>query len=154
MAVPAKLFGQFPQNLGGGNLLADGPMDILSDVLKGSLHTATWTPNQSTNEVKADATNELATASGYAAATIAGKTFAASALITTMDATDITWTFTAALTFRYFEMWDDTPTAPADPLILFSDTGADQTVGSASGIDFVWQWNNTGTPAVFQFTVA
>lgn len=142
--------------MGGGNAAGDGPMDILSDTLKVALHTATWTPNQTTNEVFADATNELATASGYTAggASLAGKTFVASGLVTTLDATDITWTFTAALTFRNVSMYDDTPTVPADPLILYSDIGSNQTVGSAGGVDFVWQWNNAGTPAIFQYTVA
>ncbi len=40
------------------NLLAQATYKI-------TLHTSTWTPNDSTNEVYADATNELATGFGY-----------------------------------------------------------------------------------------
>lgn len=156
MAVAAKLYGQFPHNLGGGDVAGDGPMDMLSDSIKITLHTSTYVPNQSTNEVKADATNELATANGYTALgqALAGKTFVSSGLVSTFDATDVTWTLTGAITFSIVVLWDDTPTAPADPLILYSDIGSPQTIGAGGGVDFVWQWNNTGTPAVFQFTVA
>ena len=43
--------------------------DLLNpaNTFKLSLHTSTWTPNNSTNEVFADATNELATGYGYTA---------------------------------------------------------------------------------------
>lgn len=41
--------------------------DLLNtaNTFKLTLHTSAWTPNNSTNEVYADATNELATANGY-----------------------------------------------------------------------------------------
>jgi len=38
-----------------------------ANTFKITLHTSTWTPNNSTNEVFADATNELSTANGYTA---------------------------------------------------------------------------------------
>ena len=43
--------------------------DLLNpaNTFKITLHTSTWTPNNSTNEVFADATNELSTANGYTA---------------------------------------------------------------------------------------
>lgn len=145
------LFGKFPQNLGGGDAGGDAPMDLLSDTLKQTLHTATWTPAQTTNEVKADATNELTTANGYTAlgATLASKTYAASSLVTTFDAADVTWTITAGgITFRHAPQWDDTVATPTDPLILNIDTGGNQTI---SGIDLVLQYNASG---IFAFTVA
>jgi len=149
MAVTNKLFGKFPQNLGGGDVAGDGPMDILSDVLKLTLHANTWTPNYSTNETKTDATGELATAGGYTALgqALASKTYVASALVTTMDAADVTWTGTT-FTHRHGAVWDDTPTAPADPLILDVDNGADITTALT---DLVYQWNAAG---LFTFTVA
>ncbi len=124
-------------------------MDLLSDTIKQTLHTGTWTPNQTTNEVKADATNELATGGGYTAlgVALASKTYAASALVTTFDAADTTWTaFTN--TFQHAAIWDDTPTAPADPLISYVDTGGTQTL---NGTDLSFVWNASG---IFQFTVA
>lgn len=150
MATTNLLFGRFPQNLGGGDASGDGPMDLLSDTLKQTLHTSTWTPNQSTNETKSDATNELSTANGYTAGgvTLASKTYVASSLVTTFDAADTSWTLTGAITFRHAPIWDDTPTAPADPLILNVDTGGDQTL---NGVPLAFQWNASG---IFTFTVS
>jgi len=124
-------------------------MDLLSDTLKLTLHTSTYTPNQSTNEVKADATNELGTANGYTAlgATLASKTYASSSLVVTFDAADVTWSATT-ITHRIGVVWDDTPTTPADPLIMYIDNGADVTTSST---DLVYQWNASG---LFTITVA
>jgi hypothetical protein len=151
MAVTAKLYSRFPENLGGGNASGDGPMDLLSDSIRVTLHTSTYTPSQTGNEVKADATNELTTANGYTALgqALAGKTYAATALVTMFDANDVTWNLTGSVTFRHLVCWDDTPTAPADPLILYNDTSGDQTV---NGVDLVWQWHATN--GIFQITVA
>lgn len=144
------LFGKFPENLGGGNAGGDGPMDLLSDTIKQSLHTSTWSPNQSTNETKTDATNELSTANGYTAGgyTLLSKTYAASSLVTTFDAADPSWTLSGAITFRHGPVWDDTPTSPADPLILNVDTGGDQTLNA---IPLAMQLNASG---LFTLTVA
>jgi hypothetical protein len=149
MAITNVLYAQFPQNLGGGNAAGDGPMDLLSDTIKATIHTATYTPNQATNEVKADATNELTTAGGYTAlgVTLGSKTYAASSLVTTFDAADLSWpAFTN--TFRYIVLWDDTPTVPADPLMALVDTGGTQTL---SGTDLSVPWNAAG---IWSFTVA
>src|SRR5215203_220285 len=129
MAVSHKLYAKFPLNAAGGDAGGDGPMDLLSDVIKHTLHTGTYAPNQSTDETKSNATNELATAGGYTALgnTLGTKTYASSSLVTTFDAADSSWTsFTN--TFRYGVIWDDNPTAPADPLISYIDTGGDQTL--------------------------
>jgi hypothetical protein len=142
------LFGKFPENLGGGNSAGDGPMDLLSDTLKLTLHTTTYAPAQTTNEVKADATNELSTGGGYTALgqALASKTYVAAALVTTFDAADVTWTgFTN--TFRYGVIWDDTPTAPADPLIALIDNTS-QTI---TAMDLVFAWNVLG---IFSITVS
>jgi hypothetical protein len=144
------MFGHFPENLGGGNSASDAPLDLLSDTIRQTLHTSTWTPNYSTNEVKADATNELSTANGYTAlgVTLASKTYVASALVTTFDAADTSWTFTGAVTFRHAPLWDDTSTTPVDALIMNFDTGGDQTL---NGVTAAFQFNASG---VFAFTVS
>lgn len=149
MAVTAPLFGKFPQNLGGGDVAGDGPMDLLSDAIKQTLHTSTWAPNYSTDETKTDATNELPTANGYTAGgvTLTGKTYAAAALVTAFNADDTSWTFTGSVTFRHAPVWNDTPTAPADPLIMNFDTGGDQTL---NGVVSAFQFHATG---LFAFTV-
>jgi len=150
MAITALLFAKFPMNMGGGDASGDGPMDLLSDSIKNTLHTATWTPNQATNETKTDATNELTTAGGYTAGglTSAGKVYSSSSLVTTYDeTTDLLWTgFTN--TFRYIVKWDDTPTSPADPLMAYIDTGGSQTL---SGTDLSVPWNASG---IFSITVS
>lgn len=149
MAVTHKLFAKGLLNMPGGDAAADGPMDLLSDTLRHTLHTSTYVPNQSTNEVKADATNELATANGYTAGgnTLGTKTFSTSGLVATFDAADSTWTLTGAITFRHGVIWDDTPTAPADPLISYQDTSGDQTLST----DVAFQWNASG---IFTLTAA
>ncbi len=148
MAVTALLYGKFPQNLGGGDASGDGPMDLLSDTIKLTLHTSTYSPSQTGNETKTDATNELSTANGYTAggATLASKTFAASSLVTSFDAADVTWSATT-ITHRYGVLWDDTPTTPADPLIGYVNNGGDVTTAST---DLVYVWGS----AIFTITVA
>lgn len=133
-----SVYGKFAQNLGGGDVAGDGPMDLLSDALRLTLHTATYAPNMSTNETKADATNELATAGGYTALgqALANKVYVATALVTKLDADDVTWT-AVTITFRYGVLWDDTPTAPADPLICLFDTGGSQAL---TAVDLAFQF--------------
>ncbi len=85
MAVTSKVYAKAPANFLGGEASGDGPMDLLSDTIKLSLHTSTYTPTQTTDEIFATATNELTTANGYTAggATLASKTVAVSSLTTT-----------------------------------------------------------------------
>ncbi len=132
MAVSAKMYAKGLMNMAGGDASGDGPMDLLSDTIKFTLHTSTYVPNQSTNETKTDATNELSTAGGYTAlgVTLASKTYASSSLVVTFDSADPAWTATT-FTHRIGVMWDDTPTTPADPLIMYVDNGADVTTASS-----------------------
>src|SRR6266540_5540708 len=53
--------------LGGGSAADAGMTDWLSHTIRATLHTSTYVPNAATNEIKADATNELGTANGYTA---------------------------------------------------------------------------------------
>src|SRR3990167_8599312 len=135
--------------MAGGDAAGDGPMDLLSDALHLSLHTATYVPTQATDEVKATATNELASAGGYPAVgeVLASKTYASASLVTTFDAADVAWAGFTNI-FRYGVVWDNTPTTPADPLIMYVDTGGTQDL-SATTLTF--QWNASG---LFTITVA
>ena len=151
MAITGKLYAKFPMNMGGGDATGDGPMDLLSDTIKLTLHTSTYSPNQSTHETKGtDATNELTTAGGYTALgqALGTKTYTTASLVASFDAADVTWTG-LSVTYRYGILWDDTPTTPADPLIGYVDSGGDQTLSST---DLVFQWNSA--PAIFQITVS
>jgi hypothetical protein len=145
-----KLFATFPENALGGDASGDGPMDLLSDTIKLTLHLAAASVSQTLDEVFANVPNELTTTGGYTAggATLASKTYDTSSLVTTFDAADVTWSATT-FTHRYGVLWDDTPTTPADPLISFVDNGGDVVT---AGNDLIYQWNST--PAIFQFTVA
>lgn len=148
MAVSAKLYGQFPLNLGGGDSAGEGPMDLLSDTIKLMLMTSTHTPTQTGDALKADLDNEVS-GTGYTAggATLGSKTYSTSSLVTTFDAADVSWS-TVTITHRYAALYDDTPTSPADPLVGYVDTGGDQ---ANSGTDLTYQWHASG---IFTFTVA
>jgi hypothetical protein len=123
-----QLYGKLGANMFGGETDGEAKqMDLLSDTLKMSLHTSSYTPNIDTDEVFADATNELSTASGYTAggATLGTKSISYNATgnVTTFTAADIAWTASGGtLTFRYAVLWDDT--IATDPLIGYIDTGA------------------------------
>ena len=141
-----QMFGKFGANALGGEVAGDaGQTDYLSDTIKWTLHTNTYAPNFDTNEGKADATNELTTASGYTAGgiTAANKTvsYNATGNVTTFSHDDFSWTASGGtLSFRYVVNWNDTTTTPADVLIgLLDQTGAasnfDLTTGNTYTVD-------------------
>jgi hypothetical protein len=125
--------------LGGGSAGDAGMTDWLSHTIKASLHTSTWTPNTATNEVKADATNELSTLNGY---TAGGQTLTCSIPDETEPinfvVADFSWTASGGSIgpFRYCAVWNDTPTTPADPLIGYIDVGGDTTITNGNTITF------------------
>lgn len=128
-----QLYGKFAANVLGGEASGDvGMTDYLTNALRFTLHTVTYSPNVDTNEAFADATNELGTANGYTAngIAIAGKTVVYNVSgVTTfdMDDTTVTWTASGAgLTFQYAVLHDDTVTVgpPIKPLIGYIDCGA------------------------------
>lgn len=123
-------------------------MDILSDTLKQMLTTSTYSVSQANHTVKADVTNEVS-GTGYSAggATLATKTYVAASLVSTFDADDSSWTV-STITARYGVIYDDTPTTPADPLILYQDFGGDQ---STVGTTFTLNYSASG---IYTITVA
>lgn len=155
-----QLYGKFAANMLGGEAAGDvGQMDLLSDVIKATLHNNTYVPNVDTDEAFADATNELGTANGYTAGgiTIAGKSvvYTAAGGITTFDMDDVTVTWTASgagLVFRYVVFHDDTVATgpPAKPLIGYIDcTGSGNLTITAGNIFTV----TTGASGLFTGTV-
>lgn len=147
MAITTKLYAPFVLNALGGNLAADSPIDLLSDTLDLTLHTATYTPTQATDALFATATNELTTANGYTAGgqALASKTWTLASLTSTFAAANVTWTSTT-VTFRHGVIHDDTVATVVKPLVMYVDTGGNQTTSST---DIVFQWNASGL-----FTIA
>lgn len=140
--MAAKLYSRFPQNAIGGNTSGEGPMDMLSDTIKLMLRVG-HTPDQTGDEVKADLPADELSATGYTAggATLGSKTFATTSLVTAFDNTaDIVWTITGSATFDTGVLFDDTPTSPADPLIMYDALGT-QTVTDG---DFTYTPNAAG----------
>ncbi len=124
----------------GGIASGDVPVDWLTDTIKITLHTATYTPNRLTHRWHSDLTNELATGNGY---TTGGETLTAKAVSSpngsgqvAVDAADVTWNFTASKTFRYGVVRKDTGTSGTSPLLWLVDFEADQTV--AIPINLIW----------------
>lgn len=111
--------------------LQDGTIDTDGDTWLMGLSTVTYTPNQATHETLADITNEVA-GNGYARQTLASVTLTEPVAGTwQFDSADAVFTATGgSIVARYYWIFDDTPTAPADPLFcygLLDDTPADVT---------------------------
>jgi len=109
----------------------NGTADVDTDTFIMGLSTSTYTPNQNTHETLSDITNELS-GNGYARQTLAS--------VTLTEPSNGTWMFDSAnpvftasggsLVARYWWIFDDTPTSPADPLFaygLLDDSPADVT---------------------------
>lgn len=110
------------------------------------LTICTDAPSEAGDTTIADATQISATG-GYAAATLAGVTYAETAGgsgIWMFDATDRTFTASGANfdAGRYLRLYDDTPTSPADPLICDWDYGTNFTL--TDGNTFTAVFNASG----------
>jgi len=139
-----QLYGKYAANMLGGEAGGDAAqMDWISNVVKATLHTSTYTPNIDTHEAFADATNELGTANGYTANgfTLANKTvsYNATGNVTTFSADDFSWTASGgSLVFQYVVFHDDTVSTgpPVKPLIGYIDCGAQTiTTGNTFTVD-------------------
>lgn len=106
-----------------------------------------------TNSVKADLT-EIAAGNGYTAGGAAVSSNGARSVGTvTVDGDQIVWTASGGSIgpFRYPVLYDDTPIAPADPLISWWDYGSSITLNS--GETFTVKFNNAVTDGTI-FTLA
>jgi len=112
-----------------------------TDTWKAAIHTDA--PVVATDTVLADLT-QIAGSNGY---TTGGNTItftsSRSGGTITATATDVVWTASggnlgASTTGRYFSIYDDTPTSPADPLQMYYDYGSTFTVADTETmtIDF------------------
>jgi hypothetical protein len=106
-----------------------------------------------TNTVKADLT-EISAGSGYTAGgEDAQNTYAEAAGTATCTCTKIVWTATGGSIgpFRYFTIYNDTQTSPADPLIAFWDYASSVTL--LDGETFTIKFNNGAVTGTL-FTIA
>lgn len=123
----AKWFG--PALAGQFSNVAARRVDWVTDTIKVTLHTSSYSPDQDTHDFHADLTNEVANGNGYTTGgvTLANKTAAYQSASNTLrlDADDPSWTFTALKTFRYAVVWKDTGVSATSPLLGYVDFGAD-----------------------------
>jgi hypothetical protein len=128
--------------------IGDSTIDLDGHVFKLQLHTSTYTPNLNTHTVRADLTNELATANGYTAggATIGSITWVASSGTATFDSADVQWTATGgSITARHGVIYDDTPSSPLDPLLAYATLDATPAdVTATDGNTFTVAMNASG----------
>lgn len=122
------MFDKFAVNALGGAVVGDaGATDWLSHVIKATLHTNTWVPSVTANEVYADATNELATNFGY---TNGGQTLTCSIPdeVEPINFVVADWSWTASGgsigPFRYCVVRNSSTTTPLEVLIGYIDVGA------------------------------
>lgn len=116
--------------------------NLNTDTFKAML---TLTAPTAANSVKADLT-EIAAGNGYTAGgEDSQNTWAESSGTGTMTGTKIVWTcVTAAMAaFRYVDLYNDTQTSPADPLMCFWDYGASLTL--QVGETFSLKFNSSDT---------
>lgn len=128
--------------------IGDSTIDLDGHTFKAQLHSSSYTANLNTQSVRADLTNELATANGYTAggATLGSVTWTLSSGTVTFDSADVQWTASGgSITARTSVIYDDTPSSPLDPLLaydLLDTTPADVT--ATSGNTFTVQINASG----------
>lgn len=123
-------FNQFPGDLGlGVHDLNTGTVNV---------YLSNTAPNVATMAVKADLA-EIATGNGYTGPVDIQNTYAQSGGVGTMTGVDVVITATGSVgPFRYAVLYNDTPTAPADPLIGYYDYGSAITMsnGETFTVDF------------------
>lgn len=112
--------------------LGDGTIDLDTHTFK--LMLTNTAPDPDNNTVRADIT-EISAGNGYTAGgvTLGSVTWTetgAGSGIWQFTSADASWTASGGsiATARYFVMYDDTPTSPADPLVGYLDNGAGFTI--------------------------
>jgi len=121
MAAPTnwRVFDDFKEQVGLGKHV------LGTDTCKMLLISSTAaSPSLSADDVLADLAGEVATATGYARATLTSATWTQSGSTTTLDFADATFTANSTgggFNCKYAVIYNDTQTSPADPLIAYSN---------------------------------
>lgn len=137
MAVSAKWYAN------GLKAVLNGDVDWTADTIKVTLHTASYTPAQSTDDFFDDATNELSTGAGYTAggATLGTKSVALSSLTVALKAAASSWTASGTLgPARFAVVRKVVGTDATDILLGYVDFGENV---QATNDDFVITWDST-----------
>lgn len=148
-ATAARQYAQTPRHL------MNGDVAFLTDANVKAALVATYTFDQNHDtwaDVVASAGFAEAVGSGYTARgqALTGKTITTAALVTTVDAGDLTWTTVnggAQLSARHVIYFKDTGTNATSWLLGWNDLGSAQ-VASNGG---TWTW---AIPGIATFTVA
>lgn len=144
MAVTNRIYGELFLNA------FDEEIDYLADVIKITLHTSGYTPNQDTHNYQDDLTSELSTANGYTSGggTLASKTntYTGATNVTEWGGADFVWTASGTLTARTAVVACTGPgSAATNPLMTYHQSDAD-----ISATDASWTFD---IPAAGIFTV-
>lgn len=124
--------------------LAEKVHDLNADTLR--VYLSNTTPDAAADAVKADLA-EISTVNGYTGAVDTQNATSRSGGTTSVTGVDVVITATGAVgPFRYVVLYNDTPTAPADPLIGWWDYGA--SISLANGETFTIDFGSS------MFTVA
>lgn len=122
--------------------VADGTIDIDTDILKVALFTSTYTPNAATDVTFSELTNEVADGSGYTAGgdTLASVTWTETGGVATLDAADTVWTATGgSIVAHYAVVYSSTPaTNNLIGYFLLDATPADVTVTDTNTLTLEW----------------
>jgi hypothetical protein len=116
---------------------AGNDVNLLTGTVKLALVTASYSPDRDTDDFWSDVSSaELANGNGYTTggATLSGKTvtYDTASDQVRFDCDDVTWTFTAAKTWRYGVVYIDTAGASTtDPLVGLLTWDSNQTVSTA-----------------------
>lgn len=117
--------------------LAKKVHNLATDSLK--VYLSNTAPDVAAHAVKADLA-EVAAGNGYAGPQAATNSFARAGAVSSIIGVDFTITAAGGpiSTFRYAVLYNDTPVAPADPLIGYWDYGAAVTLnaGEQLTVDF------------------
>lgn len=132
MAIVAHSYGTPIKNLMSGA----NTIDFDTDTFKCALVKPAYTPNVDTDDFWNDVeANELANGSGY---TTGGNTLTSLSLevvgasnLVDWKAANPTWTFSAAVEFRYAVVYKSTGTGSTSPLVLYVDAGETLKVNGA-----------------------
>ena len=102
--------------------LQNGTIDVDGDTFIMGLSTTTWVPVKATDEILTDVANEVV-GNGYARQTLASVTLTEPVAGTwQFDSADAVFTATGgSIVARWYWIFDDTPTVPADPLFCYGN---------------------------------
>lgn len=135
------VYGKFAVN----QMIGADKVDFDSGTFKVCLVGDSHTPNKDTHEFYNSITGEVSAGSGYttggATLTNVTVTYDTGADTVVVDADDVSWTFTAAKTFRYAVVYEDTGLASTSRLVWFIDFG----VGGRTELGtFTIEWDAAG----------